>query len=399
MLVVPPLAKCFSKDTAKVNHNSITRHTWTSPRAEASDSQEREAVNPAAKARLEAALRYKQQVAEQKQQKQDARDVGRGNSGVAANWLQTVDSSGLISQLQNEDLSMDAFTSKLEGLKREQGAVIQRGNFDPSNVGNRTRQMTEQMAQEMEQQKSSVAPPSSMAIPGALEDAYSPIVATWGVFPRPKNISKAYGGGRKIDPRKSLESDEESQKRLEEVRSAMAKYRKAVGIDVDEESVKEASKLADLGKQSFDRGDIRGALENYSAALDLVPLRSRVGGEVALRKAICLDSLGKNKEAYDIYVKIQSHDAPGVSKAAKRMIFGFKAAENLKMSNFSYSAGDSAWEPYFSKFTEGQYQYYKPSQTEEEQDTLAARAAAALAVLVMVFPLLCIGVLIAKSHV
>ena len=29
---------------------------------------------------------------------------------------------------------------------------------------------------------------------------YKPKVATWGVFPRPENISKAFGGGRTIRP-------------------------------------------------------------------------------------------------------------------------------------------------------------------------------------------------------
>lgn len=30
--------------------------------------------------------------------------------------------------------------------------------------------------------------------------AYKPKVSTWGVFPRPQDISKAYGGGRTIQP-------------------------------------------------------------------------------------------------------------------------------------------------------------------------------------------------------
>lgn len=32
------------------------------------------------------------------------------------------------------------------------------------------------------------------------DTAYRPKVATWGVFPRPPNISKKYGGGRTIRP-------------------------------------------------------------------------------------------------------------------------------------------------------------------------------------------------------
>jgi len=32
------------------------------------------------------------------------------------------------------------------------------------------------------------------------EDDYNPKVSTWGVFARPSNISKAFGGGKTIRP-------------------------------------------------------------------------------------------------------------------------------------------------------------------------------------------------------
>jgi hypothetical protein len=34
----------------------------------------------------------------------------------------------------------------------------------------------------------------------AVDTAYRPKVATWGVFPRPANISQQYGGGRTLKP-------------------------------------------------------------------------------------------------------------------------------------------------------------------------------------------------------
>jgi hypothetical protein len=47
-------------------------------------------------------------------------------------------------------------------------------------------------------------------------------------------------------------------------------------------------------------------------------LRSRLGGEARLQQAICLDSLGQNEEAYELYKRIENHSAPGVAKKAKR---------------------------------------------------------------------------------
>ena len=35
---------------------------------------------------------------------------------------------------------------------------------------------------------------------GSPASDYQPKVATWGVFPRPKNISNAFGGGRNLPP-------------------------------------------------------------------------------------------------------------------------------------------------------------------------------------------------------
>jgi hypothetical protein len=39
------------------------------------------------------------------------------------------------------------------------------------------------------------------------EEPYRPKVTTWGVFPRPRNVSEAYGGGRNIKPGQALETD------------------------------------------------------------------------------------------------------------------------------------------------------------------------------------------------
>ena len=56
--------------------------------------------------------------------------------------------------------------------------------------------------------------------------AYRPKVATWGVFPRPANISREFGGGRTIQPGQALEPEEVREARKARVAAAMAAYRK-----------------------------------------------------------------------------------------------------------------------------------------------------------------------------
>lgn len=48
---------------------------------------------------------------------------------------------------------------------------------------------------------------------GESVEKYQPKVTTWGVFPRPKNISQVYGGGRDIKPGQQLETPEEKKQR------------------------------------------------------------------------------------------------------------------------------------------------------------------------------------------
>ncbi|CDF38165.1 unnamed protein product [Chondrus crispus] len=71
--------------------------------------------------------------------------------------------------------------------------------------------------------------------PGTDKVKYKPKVSTWGVFPRPDNISKAFGGGKKVQPGGVDLSSEGSKKRDEAVKEKLAMYRKTRGIDLERE--------------------------------------------------------------------------------------------------------------------------------------------------------------------
>ena len=58
-----------------------------------------------------------------------------------------------------------------------------------------------------QQGEASAASTSTSSDDGAQQQGvYQPRVNTWGVFPRPADISKAYGGGRDIRPGQELET-------------------------------------------------------------------------------------------------------------------------------------------------------------------------------------------------
>jgi len=135
-------------------------------------------------------------------------------------------------------------------------------------------------------------------------------------------------------------------------------------------------------------------LEIFSEVADMVPLKSRIGGLANFDKAVCLDSLGRNEEAYPIYRSLKGHTAPGVSKNSQRMLFGFKAAKELKVDTMSYSVGNvDAWRGYFDKATEGTWAAYQASMTENEEDKELEKTAATAATAIMLIPLVLVSVL------
>ena len=175
--------------------------------------------------------------------------------------------------------------------------------------------------------------------------AYRPKVATWGVFPRPANISREFGGGRTIQPGQALEPEEVREARKARVAAAMAAYRKdqvrrrpgagagrlvaccwartsaaagqltvlgvvpvvlmramrhacqaeapaaAQGLSIDAAVAAEAEAAMAAGAEQMQGGCLSEALVLFCTAADAVPLRSRLGGEATLQRAICLDSM------------------------------------------------------------------------------------------------------------
>lgn len=64
-------------------------------------------------------------------------------------------------------------------------------------------------------------------------NTYKPKVSTWGVFPRPNDISKTFGGGRTIRPGEALESSEEKAAKAARTRELLAAYKSRVGLTID----------------------------------------------------------------------------------------------------------------------------------------------------------------------
>jgi tetratricopeptide (TPR) repeat protein len=346
-----------------------------------------------------------------------------GTANQAATWLQTDSSSSSSSSQIDKNLSPEQFTLRKEEIQRERGAEIERAKgvivgtrrrFDnPSDDDYGLAQQQDEAEAAMAKERANMSAAKAAKAAAAIaaveqenaaeveetqeskkDDEHNPAVATWGVFPRPKNISEAYGGGRNLKPGQALETEDQAAERQKRVSAALLEYKKSMGLDIDPAVESKAQKLYEQGEILFKDGRITEALKIFSEAAALVPLKTKIGGQLYLQKAICLDSLGMNEEAYKIYNSLKGHNGPGVAKAARRFLFGWDAARELKVEMKYDNGGSQVWQSYFEKFNAGTWAEYRAKQEESVEDEESAKKAARLATAVMLIPLAIIASII-----
>ncbi len=142
------------------------------------------------------------------------------------------------------------------------------------------------------------------------------------------------------------------------------------------------------GEQLFKDKMVAAALSKYAVAAELMPLKTGLGGKARLQRAICLDSLGQNKEAFAVYSLLERHPNADVAKVAKRMIFGFRAMDNLKAHTISYSVTKGAYDKYFNSLSGD----WNAAYVSNDEDTTELNKVVILASAVMLLPIVLLAV-------
>ncbi|CAJ2679331.1 unnamed protein product [Trifolium pratense] len=189
-------------------------------------------------------------------------------------------------------------------------------------------------------------------------ELYKPKVSTWGVFPRPANISKTFGGGRVIRPGDILETDEEKAAKEERTKTQLAAYKKKYGLYIDPKLKSECEEILKDGDLLMDAGKLRDALPYYEKVIDKLPFQSEIHGLAALQWAICQDSLSRPKEAQSMYEKLKSHPSVKVGKKARHFAYSFQAMEMMKVKGGSSRyTKNTFYQSYFDAFVENKSYY------------------------------------------
>lgn len=204
---------------------------------------------------------------------------------------------------------------------------------------------------------------------------YKPKVATWGIFPRPENISKTYGGGKVIRPGDVVETKEEKEMREAKTKKLLDDYKEKMGLKVDPIVKANCEKVLKEGNELMEIGKVREALVLYEKIMDEMVFQSELHGLAALQWSVCLDSIGRLDEARMMYEKLGSHPNGPIRKKAKHISFSFQAMEMMKFSGRS-TQNTRNYENYFQAFSDG-YQYnntYFPTEEGKIEDEVMAQS-------------------------
>lgn len=171
------------------------------------------------------------------------------------------------------------------------------------------------------------------------EKTYKPSRGSWGAFPRPKNISKAYGGGKKINPQEMDKTLREAG--IDATKEKLRAYREKVGIEVQSEKdhaseIEEALTIAGLAMQ---RGVYATAVSALEKVTKWCSTNSQVGGKVFLELAMAYEAVGRTQEAITVYGTLSNSRIEEIKFNAKRLLYGIEAMnfmrDDLKSSDFS----------------------------------------------------------------
>ena len=164
----------------------------------------------------------------------------------------------------------------------------------------------------------------------AEQDVYKPKTGSWGAFPRPRDISKAYGGGRRIGP--GFSDEEARMKSTEETRERLKRYREKMGIEVksEKEHSAEIDEALNIAALAMRRGMYSTAVSALEKVTKWCSTNSKIGGKVFLELAMAYEAVGRTQEAISVYSTLSKSRMEDIKYNAKRLLYGLEAMEFMQ---------------------------------------------------------------------
>ena len=163
------------------------------------------------------------------------------------------------------------------------------------------------------------------------EDSYQPKVGTWGAFPRPRNISVAYGGGKRVGA--GVKTDREKQQQsIESTKERLRAYRQKMGIDVQSEKDNEAviDEALQLASRAMQRGSYSIGVSALEKVTQYCSTKSVKGGKVFLELAMAYEAEGQTDKAIGLYAALSKSPIDEIKGNADKLLYGLEALNFMK---------------------------------------------------------------------
>ena len=165
----------------------------------------------------------------------------------------------------------------------------------------------------------------------AAEQTRRPSRGSWGYFERPNDISKAYGGGKRVGAGYTKDSTS-SAASVEETRRKLQAYREKVGIDVQSEkdNAAEIEEALSIGQRAMERGMYGTAVSALEKVTKWCSTNSQLGGKVFLELAMAYEAVGRTQEAIRVYGTLSKSRIEEIKFNAKRLLYGIEAMQFMR---------------------------------------------------------------------
>lgn len=162
------------------------------------------------------------------------------------------------------------------------------------------------------------------------KDLYTPKVSTWGIYERPRDISKTYGGGRSISRAEMDKLDAEMEAK-EVASSIKAKVYFTESMKVEEEHKFKSKEALNRARGYLHAGNRNATVRILEEVKDLVSWHSEFGGEVLLEYGMALETVERVEEARKVYGKLASNSwSTKVRRQALGLISGLDITKQIR---------------------------------------------------------------------
>ena len=135
------------------------------------------------------------------------------------------------------------------------------------------------------------------------DDMYTPKSSAWGVFQRPRDVSKTFGGGRVITRAEMNRMDDEYEARMKSGQKAQKLYINEIS-KVEDENTDKIKDAVSRSRNLMGMGNRQKAVEVLEQIKPFISWHSELGGETYLEIAMALETVDRTDEAREIYGKL-----------------------------------------------------------------------------------------------